>query len=325
MALRAIWLDDFSGYTVQSDFCEAYPYDPPTSSELTPVDCEATQPYVRWGLTRGPGGVPGIENVSVTEAPDPNGHGQFGLSVDKVNLAPQCRIFRVSAKWDFDNFIPTEPQNTSSRMVDIWSYESGNRSESFDGNLIFVGRQHITGAITFNVTTTPDFENVSSPPGAWKSSYVLSINGVWIESGGTYTLQIDGQSSILTETAPGSGIYTPSTDGYVRISVNGIQLFSFDGPVWHGNRTTNRNWNSVTFESVGKSTDWQIYDDDACVTEPPFCPCEPTPTNPPPKPPPTPPNPPPQEPTIGEQLACLGGGLVPIQADFPPQELWWGL
>ncbi len=57
------------------------------------------------------------------------------------------------------------------------------------------------------------------------------------------------------------------------------------------------------------------------------CECTPVPptTPPTPQPPPTPPNPPPQEPHIGEQLACMGGGFVPIQADFPPQELWWGL
>ncbi len=58
---------------------------------------------------------------------------------------------------------------------------------------------------------------------------------------------------------------------------------------------------------------------------PPFCPCEPPPTDPPKLPPVTPPNPPPQEPTIGEQLTCLGGGDVPVQGDFPPQEMWWGL
>ncbi len=63
----------------------------------------------------------------------------------------------------------------------------------------------------------------------------------------------------------------------------------------------------------------------------PICDCvPPTGSGPPTTPPPggttTPPpitNPPPLEPTIGEQLVCDGGGVVPIQGDFAPAELWW--
>lgn len=36
-------------------------------------------------------------------------------------------------------------------------------------------------------------------------------------------------------------------------------------------------------------------------------------------------NPPPLEATIGEQLSCGGGGLVPTQDDFAPSETWWGM
>lgn len=328
MALHLLYADDFTGYTNTLEFYYAYPYDPPTdlspSTALNSLGPPGTQ-YVEWGLTRGPGGGPGVQNVSAVETNDPFGHGQFALEVDKVNLDPQCRIFRVTGTWDFADFIPTEPQNTGSPLLIVWSYESGNRLGSFDGNLVSVGRSHITGAIIFNITTTPDYANIATPPGAWKGIYNSVINSTLLESGGIYTIQIDGQSSILTEDSPGSGVWVPSIDGYIRVSVNGTELLSFDGPVWHGNRNTDRNWNSVEFDSVGRFTDLEIYDDDGCVTEPPFCPCEPPPTNPPPKPPPTPPNPPPQEPTIGEQLACLGGGLVPIQADFPAPELWWGL
>ncbi len=50
------------------------------------------------------------------------------------------------------------------------------------------------------------------------------------------------------------------------------------------------------------------------------CTCPPPPGQPPPIS-----HPPPITPGIGEQLDCLGGGLVPIQADFVPTELWWGL
>ncbi len=57
------------------------------------------------------------------------------------------------------------------------------------------------------------------------------------------------------------------------------------------------------------------------------CECVTPPTNPPPGttlPPPIT-NPPPLEPFIGEQIYCLGGGLVPIQADFTASEQWWGM
>ncbi len=57
------------------------------------------------------------------------------------------------------------------------------------------------------------------------------------------------------------------------------------------------------------------------------CECVTAPTNPPPGttlPPPIT-NPPPLEPFIGEQIYCLGGGLVPIQADFIASEQWWGM
>ena len=60
----------------------------------------------------------------------------------------------------------------------------------------------------------------------------------------------------------------------------------------------------------------------------PLCPCVPVPptTSRPPgttKPPPIV-HPPPITETIGEQIYCLGGGIVPIQADFLPVETWWG-
>ncbi len=330
MALHLLYADDFTGYASTAEFYAAYPYDPPTeldsSIPLNTLGPPGTQ-YVEWGLTRGPAGGPGIQNVSAVETNDPFGHGQFALEVDKVNLHPQCRIFRVKGTWDFADFIPTESQNTGSPLLIVWSYESSNRLESFDGNLVSVGRSHITGAIVFNITTTPAFANIATAPGAWKGTYNSVINSTLLESGGIYTIQIDGQSSILTEDSPGSGVWVPSTDGYVRVSVNGTEMLSFDGPVWHGNRNTNRNWNSVEFDSVGRFTDLEIYDETGCTPVPPNPPnCECTPPSGPPKPPGLPPviiDPPPIDTTVGEQLACLGGGVVPTQADFIPVEFWW--
>jgi hypothetical protein len=58
---------------------------------------------------------------------------------------------------------------------------------------------------------------------------------------------------------------------------------------------------------------------------PPTCTCTPPPGTPPPLPPTPPTNPPPLPPVIGAQLACIGGGLVPTQADLTYVETWWGL
>lgn len=58
---------------------------------------------------------------------------------------------------------------------------------------------------------------------------------------------------------------------------------------------------------------------------PPTCTCTPPPGTPPPLPPTPPTNPPPLPPVIGAQLACIGGGLVPTQADLVYVETWWGL
>jgi hypothetical protein len=57
-----------------------------------------------------------------------------------------------------------------------------------------------------------------------------------------------------------------------------------------------------------------------------FCPCiPPTPTDTTPPGVPNDNEPPNIFPTIGQQLVCAGGGLVPTQADLVPSELWWGL
>ncbi len=327
MPLHLLYSDDFTGYASQSAFELAYPYDPPTdnSSSILPNPNDPS-PYAVWGLTRGPGGVPGVQNVTATEATDPFSEGPFAVDVDKVDLAPQCRLFRVKGTWDFATFSPTHSQNTSSSLLDVWSYESGNRLGSFDGNLVVVGRHHTTGTMFIAITTTPAFANIATLPGATKGFYSADVPGSLITLGGSYIVQIDGKRSELTETAPGSGIYTPSTDGFIRVSVTGTELLSFDGPVWHGNKLTNRTWNAITWVSAGKFTDLQIYDEIGCEpTQPPPCVCVPPPTSPPKLPPPIPPRPPKTPPVIGMQLACLGGGLVPTQPDLVYVENWWGL
>jgi len=61
-----------------------------------------------------------------------------------------------------------------------------------------------------------------------------------------------------------------------------------------------------------------------CATAPPINPCVCTPGGPPASPPVIPHNPPELPPVIAAQLACIGGGTVPTQADLVFSETWWG-
>jgi hypothetical protein len=133
LMLKPLFVDPFTGYSSQTEFENAYPYDPPSdmSPSLVYNPLNHAAPYIVWGLTRGPGGVPGLENVTKDPAflalYDPFGHGPFGPSIDKVGLAPQCRLFRVSTTSDFAGHVPTEPLNNSNELLAVWSYETGNR------------------------------------------------------------------------------------------------------------------------------------------------------------------------------------------------------
>lgn len=62
-----------------------------------------------------------------------------------------------------------------------------------------------------------------------------------------------------------------------------------------------------------------------CESAPPINPCVCTPGSPPTLPPIIPHNPPTLPPVIAAQLPCIGGGVVPTQADIAYVETWWGL
>lgn len=320
MPLHLLYGDDFSGYANQIAMENAYPYDPP--GDLTScLSGSPDNPYVRWGLTNGPSGVPGNQNVTYD---DGGSHHQFGLDLDKVGLDPQCRLFQAEGTWDLHTFAPEHPLNGSSTMITVWSYETGNRLGSFDGNLVVVGRLHGAATVVVTVTTTPPYANNSPPPGSWKGLFSQSFVGAMPEAT-ISTLRVYGRRSELTEVTAGE--WAPSTDGFVQVFLNDVQIFSFEGPVWHGNHLIgSRHWNSVTWEQVGRFTNARVWDEIGCdPTEPPPCPCVPPPTGPPKLPPPIPPRPPKTPPVIGMQLACLGGGLVPTQPDLVYLENWWGL
>jgi hypothetical protein len=323
MALTPLYEDDFSGYSSTVEVEDAYPYDPPSdlSSSLSGAP---DNPYVRWGIANGPGGVPGLQNVTYDGTEDGEPPRMFALSLDKVGLETRCRGFQVEGTWDFTSFNPAHPLNGSSGLIEVFSYEIGNRSESFDGSPIFIGRHHSTGTLVVTIQTTPAYGNSITPPGLYGQEYAGAIPEL-----GIFTIRATGQFSILTETSP--GVWAPSTDGSVQVFVNNVLLFSFEGPVWHGDSTVgNRTWNSVTWKQVGRFTNARVWDSDECGSVPPdgteLCECvPPSGSNPPPVLPPPITNPPPQEAVLGDPLSCLGGGIVPIQDDFAPSEVWWGM
>ncbi len=314
MALNLLYEDDFVSYgTDENLLAAAYPYDPP--GDLSPTLTPHT--YLTVGPTEGPSGVPGVQNTTYNTGPI----GQFTYFMAKVGLEPQCREFQAVGTWDFTSFSPAHPLNAYSGLIQVWSYEYGNRLDSFDGNLVQISRGNSTGQLVITIQTTAAYGNSVTPLGL----YGQNIEGVLLENN-IYTIRVYGRSSILTETSP--GVWAPSTDGFAKVFINDVEVFSFDGPVWHGEPTTNRNWNSVTWGLLGRFALAQVWDEVGCSPVPPNPPnCECTPPIGPPKPPGSKPpviiDPPPIDTTIGEQLACLGGGVVPTQADFIPVEFWW--
>ena len=254
MGFHARWEDDFSGYSSQTDFEDAYPYNPPGDLSSS-VDGAPNSPYVTWGLTRGPGGVPGIENTT-----DPMvGSGQFAVVIDKVfDPEAQCRYFAVEATFDFSAYAPVHPLNLNSAILQVWSYEYGDRLGSFDGALVNIARRHFNGNMPITIRTTPAYGNTVLPAGRYADEIIGAL-----PNGSILHVRIEGKSSLLTESPPGT--WQPSVDGYVKIFVNGSQIFSFTGPVWHGNPSTNRNWDAASVYSVGKVTNFNIYDSDECT------------------------------------------------------------
>ncbi len=295
-----LWSEDFSSYGSDAAVKTAYP------GEDGFNDRTYDENSADWGASAGPDGQAGIADSVV--------HTHDTGAIARHDLAPTCFGFRLKGRFNFavPNVVLTGHYIFNSNWV---------TEDDAAGPIVQVSRFHSTSALTTFVRTISPYGNAGGG-----TAYTNTFAGA-LPANTPVTVEVYGRRSTILETSP--GVFAPSTDGEVHFLVGGVEVDSFTGPVWNGRSDINPTpyWNSADYHTLGALSDIEVWDEVGCdgTSNPPFCPCEPTPPNPPPQPPPTPPNPPPQEPHIGEQLACLGGGLVPIQADFPPQELWWGL
>ncbi len=182
------------------------------------------------------------------------------------------------------------------------------------------------GAILCTNTAVHDGFNMQ-----WSIQF-LSGGEVWLRrSSGHINVAVSAPALIENQWNCVTGVMKTTQDGAYRIYVNGVVVLEGTAVLIHnigfpaiggigigigGNYWIDNLW-SGTVESFTDSF--------FCTTPPTPPPHNPCACPPPPKQPPPISDPPPITPGIGEQLACLGGGLVPIQADFVPSELWWGL
>lgn len=285
MAIVLIWEDDFDTYANQA----------------------AVEARYHYGFNES---VTGFQGRLVTPGPDgySNGVDALDISVDyggnievsHWDISPCCRCFHVRGVWQIDT---VDTFNAATDVVRV-SHTAEDGSDFYG---LYVSLQvRIDDLTALQVVVNADGSNVSS-------GYMTGL----LTPNAANQIDVEG----FISSGPGVG------DGSVSVSVNGVEVYSYSGVVAHTFPVDLR-WNTVEIDQAGTFSGLRIWSCDE--TETPgagdYCPCI-TPT-PPGDTPPGVPNdnePPNQFPTIGQQLVCIGGGLVPTQADLVPSELWWGL
>jgi hypothetical protein len=298
-----LWDEDFSSYADEAALSAAYPALDGTGRYVDELSID-------FGATLGPDGQPGIRDQAVSPARDTG-------AISRGDLAPTCYGFRLKARW---NFATTNAELSAHEVTTLqW------QSEDATYGIVNLSRAHATATLRLSIQTIAPYGNLSG-----NTVDYHEFPGV-VPTNVPVTVEVNGRRSTLTQVS--SGVYAPDTDGEVHLLIDGVEIYAFSGPVWNGEASFNPTpyWNYANFQTLGALSDIEVWDETGCAVVPPdgsnICDCVPptgSPVNPPVSPPPIV-NPPPIEMLIGEQLACLGGGLVPIQADFVPVETWWGL
>ena len=296
-----LWLEDFSSYANEAALAAAYPG---TEDWERYVD-EAS---IDFSATAGPDGQPGIKDQVSSPARDTG-------AISRGDLAPGCYGFRLKARWNFaaPNAVLSAHEVTTLQYV----------SPTLNLGIVNLSRAHASGTLRLSIRTVAPYGNLSGDTVDYQEFSGAAPTNVPV------TVEVSGRRSTISGSP---GAWTPATDGEVNLIVDGITLYTFAGPVWNGDPTLNPSpyWNYANFQTLGNLSDIEVWDETGCVVVPPsgggICECTPptgSPVNPPVLPPPIV-RPPPLEFVIGEPLGCVGGGLVPTQADFVPVELWWG-
>lgn len=306
MPLTLLYSDDMAGYADDAAFRAAYPYDPPGDLSTS------VSSQVQWSATNGPDGGPGIKRTL--------GLGIFGF--DKFSLSPQGHLFRVKGRWQFNG--TAGGGNEAGTVVSVWWAPATHRDDDFAGNLVTVSVT-TTGQLTVVVKTTAGHANGGS------NNYSEVFPGA-ITIGVPFDLQIDGRRSTLTESSP--GVWAPADDGSITVSVDGVTLFSFSGPVWLNRSDLPEGtgyWNGVSLHG-GQLGAFEIWHETDSSSGPPTygngdggdpdecCCCEHTPGGS--SAGGTPPSDPlAEEPPVWTTF-CTGGGVPPSAADPVNSEAW---
>lgn len=232
--------DDFTGYANQGEFEAAYP----------PIITGTAGTYPSWGLTNGPGGVPGISGITAS-----------ALIVGKV-VNPTGRFMKMKVVADntyetgdivLGRFIgvgyKTGPGSFVS-IADITTFLNHPVPSFGDGTLIIAG--------------SPSQGNTSDRPNSYAPR------------GGTpFEIELRIKFASKIEVSP--GVWLPDDDGVFEVFVDGALVYSFEGAVSNSQTDVPAApyWTTFTFNCIGGLTDVEVFEGDE---EPPPPPPDPEPT-----------------------------------------------
>ena len=282
---RLRFSDTYTGYASDAAFEAAYD---------DPFLLAATSAFhVTWGLTNGPGAVPGIlaDNTGNIHTNGDPATGNF----TKGMLALDGNEFR--ARGVFDNALEYGWLE--------WRWYKADGSDSEQILSIKAGKE-VTGSdygdLTVQVRTASGYGNITS------TLFQEHLLGV-VPSGVTHTWEIQTKFT------------TVAADGYARVLIDDVEVFLFNGPIQKGAATT---LNAVHVRPGGKFTNLEVYDTAATVPGNDSTPCcgdtvDPSDGGS------TPGDKLPEDPTVTLPPwtpDCEGGGTVPTAADIVDAEDW---
>lgn len=305
MSETLLWSDDFN-YASHAALEAAYPYTYNSGVTGMPSSIHLVTP--------GPDGyATGIDSKGVSADYGPL------FDVNQWMIAPTSRCFHFRGVWQIDT---VDSVNAGQSLVNMaWVADDGSY---FFGQYwqLSVRKSDFT---ELNLTVKGgDGTSGSYPTAAYTSGYVPGL----LTYDAANEIDVAGYISSLTETSPGSGVYSANADGSVTVKVNGATVLSWSGVVWNWkDDVATPKWNEFEIHPSGTFSGLRVWEcgtasvvdnaDDICCSTGDGGNTVPTgggqgngaqPV---------------MYPAIGSQIECAGGGLVPTQADLTFSETWW--
>ncbi len=246
---RLIHEDDFSGYANQAAYEAAYP-DVPIIGPTTD--------FGTWGLTEGPGAVPGVYQTEYSY----NGVGK--------RVTPCGRFAKFKGRWE-NSREEVVPGGTGAtyKLLNVYYLTEDNNYNIFEFGTIWdyplAGYTDDDTGFTVARDVLTDFFN----------GPFLTARAPVFPHGSTRDIEIRIAFATLTETSP--GVYTKNSDGAVEVFVDGVSQLLVEGNVsnWQTNVGPNEpQWNAFIFGAHNRFTNLEVYD--SCPEDP-----DPQPSTPP--------------------------------------------